>query len=344
MSQAGPLSRLAAAVALAAGLLLAPQAGRAQAQTDVKFVLDWALQGNYAMWSLAIDNGYFAREGLKVTMDRGFGSGDTVVKVATGAYDIGFADTNALVKFDAENPAKPVESFMQIYDNTLSAVVALKSKHITTPQDLVGKTMGAPDGEGSRLLFPAFARANHVDVSTIKWISVTPQMRETLLIQGQLDAVTGFVSTSVINLKAAGIADADIVAMPYGEYGLDLYGNGLIATAAYAEAHPQVLAGFVRASLAGLRDMLRDPKAAMLSLKKRDPLLDDQVELGRLQLILDRAMLTPFVKANGFGSVVPERMARAITVNAEAYNIATPPKPEVIYTTKFLPPQSERMP
>jgi len=344
MPPASLLSRLAVPAALAASLALAPQAGRAQALTDVKFTLDWALQGNYAMWSLAIDNGYFAREGLKVTMDRGFGSGDTVVKVAAGAYDIGFADTNALVKFDADNPDKPVISFMQIYDNTLSAIVALKSKHITTPQDLVGKTLGAPDGEGSRLLFPAFARANKLDTSTIKWISVTPQMRETLLMQGQLDAITGFISTAVINLKAAGIAADDIVTMPYAEYGLDLYGNGLIATAAYEAKNPKVLAGFVRATLAGLRDMLRDPKAAMVSLKKRDPLLNDAVELERLQLILDRAMLTPFVKANGFGSVVPERMARAITVNAEAFGVANPPKPEMIYTTKFLPPQSERMP
>jgi len=336
------LCRLVLPVALAFGIALPPRS--AAAETDVKFCLDWALQGNYAMWSLAMDNGYFAREGLKVTMDRGYGSGDTIIKVASGTYDIGFGDINGLVKFDGENPDKPIVSFLQVYDNTLASVVALKSKNIKTPQDLVGKTMGAPDGEGSRLLFPAFARANKVDISTVKWISVTPQMREALLMQGQLDAITGFISTSVINLKAAGIAPSDIVVMPYAEYGLDLYGNGLMASAAYAEKHPQVLAGFVRATLAGLRDMLRDPKAAMASLKKRDPLLNDAVELERLQLILDRAMLTPFIKANGFGSVVPERMARAVAVNAEAFGVATPPKPEVIYTTKFLPPQSERMP
>jgi NitT/TauT family transport system substrate-binding protein len=344
MSQAGLLSRLVAPAVLAAGLVLTPQAGRAQPLTDVKFTLDWALQGNYAMWSLAIDNGYFAREGLKVTMDRGFGSGDTIIKVASGTYDIGFADVNGLVKFDGENPDKPIVSFLQIYDNTMAAVVTLKSKRIATPQDLVGKTLGAPDGEGSRLLFPAFARANKLDVSTVKWISVTPQMRETLLMTGELDAVTAYTSTAVINLKAAGIPADDIVAMPYPRYGLDLYGNGLVATSAYAEKNPKLLAGFVRASLAGLRDMIRDPTAAIASLKKRDPLLNDQVELERLQLMLDQTMLTPFVKANGFGSVVPERMARAVAVNAEAFGVATPPKPETIYTTKFLPPQSERMP
>jgi NitT/TauT family transport system substrate-binding protein len=337
------LPRLALTALLVAGLLPG-RAGHAEPLTNVKFSLDWALQGNYAMWSLAIDNGYFAREGLNVTMDRGFGSGDTIIKVASGTYDIGFADINGLVKFDADNPDKPILSFFQLYDTTLASVVTLKSKNIKVPQDLVGKTMGAPEGEGSRVLFPAFARANKLDTSTIKWISVTPQMRETLLIQGQLDAVTGFISTSVINLKAAGVKAEDIVAMPYGEYGLDLPGSGLIAKASYAEANPKVLQGFVRATLAGLRDMLRDPKAAMASLKKRDPLLNDDVELARLQLILDRTMLTPFFKANGFGSVVPERMARAVKVNAEAFGVANPPSPETLYSVKYLPPQSERMP
>jgi len=132
------------------------------------------------------------------------------------------------------------------------------------------------------------------------------------------------------DLKGAVLRDASF-------FRTDLSGAALVRADGYR-------AKFVRATLAGLRDMLRDPKAAMVSLKKRDPLLNDAVELERLQLILDRAMLTPFVKANGFGSVVPERMARAITVNAEAFGVANPPKPETIYTTKFLPPQSERMP
>lgn len=331
-------------LALAAFALAAPLTGARAQDTEVKVAVDWALQGNHAVWTVALDKGYFAREGLKVTLDRGFGSGDTIVKVAAGAYDIGFADVNSLVKFDADNPAKSVTCFMQIFDNTLSAVITLKSTGIKTPQDLLGKTLGAPDGESSRILFPAFARANKLDPAAIKWISVTPQLRETLLVQHRVDAIPGFTSTAIFNIKAAGVKPEDIVTLPYVDYGLDLYGNGLVTTAAYAEKHPQVLAGFVRATLSGLREVIRDPKAAIVSLKKRDPLLNDQIELDRLQLVLDKAMLTPFVKANGFGTVVPERMTRAVAINAEAFGVAEPPKPETLYTTKFLPPQSERMP
>ena len=332
------LSRLAL---LALGLLLAVPA---RAETEVKFVLDWALQGNHALWTVALEKGYFAKEGLKVTMDRGFGSGDSLIKVASGAYDIGFCDVNGIVKFNAENPSKPMVNVLMMFDNLLAAVVSLKSKNIAKPADLVGKTLASPDGEGSRLLFPAFARANKLDASSVKWISVTPQMRETLLVQGQTDAITGFTSTAIFNIKAAGIPVGDIVTMPYPEYGVPLYGNGLNVTAAYAEKNPQVIAGFVRATIAGWRDMVRDPKGSMASLKKRDPLLNDAVELERLQHVLDKALLTPAIKAKGIGTIEPERMAQAVQINAEAFQVANPPKPETIYTTKFLPPQADRMP
>jgi NitT/TauT family transport system substrate-binding protein len=323
-------------------LALAP--GAARAETEVKFVLDWALQGNHAMWALAFEKGYFAREGLKVTMDRGFGSGDSTIKVGSGTYDIGFSDVNGLVKFNAENPLNRVIDVLQVFDNLLAAVVTLKPKNIKTPQDLVGKTLASPDGEASRLLFPAFARANKIDPASVKWISVTPQMRETLLVQGQTDAITGFSSTAIFNIKAAGVKADDIVVMGYPEYGVPLYGNSINVTAAYAEKNPQAVAGFVRASIAGWRDMVRDPKAGIAALKKRDPLLNEQVELDRLQYVLDKALLTPAIKAKGLGTVDPGRMTQAVALNAEAFKVANPPKPETIYTTKFLPPQAERMP
>ena len=316
----------------------------ARAETEVKFVLDWALQGNHAIWALALDRGYFSREGLKVTMDRGFGSGDSTIKIGSGTYDLGFSDVNGLVKFNADNPSHAVIDVLQIFDNLLASVVTLNANHINTPQDLVGKTLASPDGEASRLLFPAFARANHIDPASIKWISVTPQMRETLLVKGQTDAIAGFSSTAFFNIRAAGVPVSDIVVMGYPEYGVALYGNSLNVTKAYADQHPDVVAGFVRATIAGWRDTVRDPKAGIAALKKRDPLLNEQVELDRLQYVLDKSMLTANIKANGLGAIDTERMARAVKINAEAFQVANPPPPEAIYTTKFLPPKSERLP
>ena len=86
------LGGLQAGLALAMPSLVPWRAARAQSPTNVKFVIDFTYQGNHAIWGLALAQGLFTREGLAVTMNRGYGSGDTIVKVASGAYDVGFAD------------------------------------------------------------------------------------------------------------------------------------------------------------------------------------------------------------------------------------------------------------
>ena len=164
----------------------------AQSATNAKFVVDFTYQGNHAIWGLALAQGIFSREGLNVTMDRGYGSGDTIVKVASGAYDIGFADVNAAVKFNAQNPDKRVIAVLQVFNRTLSSIITLKKSGIADPKQLPGHTVGAPEADASRLLFPAFAKKNGIDPSSVTWKSIAPNLRETILIQGQVDAISGF--------------------------------------------------------------------------------------------------------------------------------------------------------
>jgi NitT/TauT family transport system substrate-binding protein len=82
----------------------------------------------------------------------------------------------------------------------------------------------------------------------------------------------------------------------------------------------------------------------MRALHKRDPLFDMDLERKRFDMALQQAILTPAVKAHGFGTIDPARMALTIQANAQAYDIANPPAPEQVYTTRFLPPEAERMP
>src|ERR1700758_1108628 len=128
----------------------APSVLRAQT-ASMKFVVDFAYQGNHAIWGLALAQGMFQKLGLNVTMDRGYGSGDTIVKVASGAYDVGFADVNAAVKFNAQNPDKRVIAVLQVFDRPLSAFITLKKSGITEPKQLPGHTVGAPEADASRL-------------------------------------------------------------------------------------------------------------------------------------------------------------------------------------------------
>jgi len=79
----------------------------AQSPTPIKFQLDWRFEGPAALFLHPAAKGYFKAAGLDVTIDAGNGSGGTVTRVASGAYDMGFADLAALMEFHANNPDSP---------------------------------------------------------------------------------------------------------------------------------------------------------------------------------------------------------------------------------------------
>ena len=200
--------------ALTAAVLAATSAAHAQ-NTPIKFQLDWRFEGPAALFLTPAAKGYFKDARLDVTVDAGNGSGGTVTRVASGAYDMGFADMAALMEFHANNvdaPNKPV-AVMMVYNDTPASVMVLKKSGIKTPADLSGKKFGAPVFDAGRHAFPIFAKANAI--SNVTWTAMDPALRETMLIRGDIDAITGFTFTSLLNLEARGVKAADVVVLPY---------------------------------------------------------------------------------------------------------------------------------
>jgi len=331
-------------IAAAGGAALALPAMRtARAQSQLRFCLDWALQGNHGMWALADDRGIYRREQLSVRMDRGFGSGDAIVKVGSGAYDVGFADFAGAVKFNAENPQNRLVMIYPVFDRTAAALVTLKGRGIEKPQDVVGKTIGAPEGEASRMLFPAFARVAGIDASRVRWTSLAANLRDTMLRTGQVDAVSGFLFTVHFNLVGIGVPEDQILGWPFAEHGLDLYGNGVFCRAEWLERNQETAARFVKASVEGLKLLLNDVPGGMAALKRREPLFDEALETRRFAMTRDRSIITPNTRANGLGYLDMARAKQLVEVNAEALGVANPPTVESMFTDRYLPPKSERM-
>ncbi|MBB5516140.1 NitT/TauT family transport system substrate-binding protein [Rubricella aquisinus] len=317
--------------------------GAAAAQTELPFALDWRFEGPSAPYFLAIDNGIFAAAGLEVEIAEGRGSLDAIPKVATGAFPVGFADINSLMRFLDQNPGAPVTAVMMIYDKPPFAVVGRKSQGVSVPADLEGRVLGAPPPDGAWAQFPIFAAENNLNIENITVEPVGFPTREPMLAEGQVDAVTGFSFSSTLNLKRLGVPADDISVILMADEGVELYGNAIIANTDFVDASPEALTAFLGAIAEGWKQAIADPGAAVDALLERNPAADKALEVERLQMAIDANVLTDYVAANGIGGIDPTRMANAIEQTKSVYEFNSEPDASVFFTDAYLPPAEARM-
>jgi NitT/TauT family transport system substrate-binding protein len=315
----------------------------ATAQTAIKFSLDFKFEGPSAPFVVAIDKGYFKAEGLDVTIDSAGGSLEPINRVASGTYDMGFGDINSLIKFRDANPSAPLKAVFMLYNKPAFSIVGRKSRGVSAPKDLEGKKLGAPPPDGAYAQWPIFTQANGIDASKVTIVSVGFPVREPMLAAGEVDAITGFSFSSFINLKDRGVPASDITVLLMADYGVNLYGNTIIVNPKFAAEKPEAVKSFLRAFLKGLQETVKNPAGSVDSVLKRNDVAKKDVELERLQIALKDNILTPEVKANGYGTVDMARLDKSIDQIALTYQFKNAkPKGADIFDTSFLPADADR--
>lgn len=318
-------------------------AAPAMAQTDIKLTLDWRFEGPAAGFLLAQDNGYFADEGLNVTIDTGNGSVEAIPRVATGAYQLGFGDINSLIKFLDEDPTQPVEAIMMIYDKPVFSVIGRKSQGVTDdPKSLEGKKLGAPPPDGAFAQWPAFVEAADIDTSGITLESIGFPVREPMLASGDVDGVFGFAFSVILNLKANGVPDEDISTILFADHGLNLYGNAIMVNETFAEENPEAVKGFLRALAKGFADAVADPAAGAAAVLTRNETLDINTETERLTMANEMNIKTPYVIENGFGGIDEDRLAASIETLKISMGLQGNVTAADVFDPQYLPAVEER--
>jgi NitT/TauT family transport system substrate-binding protein len=161
-------------------------------------------------------------------------------------------------------------------------------------------------------------------------------------VRGDVDAITGFSFTSILNLEARGVKAEDVVVLPYPQYGVKLYGNVVIVGEEFLKKNPDAVKRFLKAFSKGVKDVVADPKMAIATVKARDGIINEELELRRLKLCLDATVLTPDARAEGFGNALAPRLSLMASQVSDAFGTKERINPTSVWNGALLPGEAER--
>ena len=328
------LLRAAAAALIGVGAtLLAPALARAQ---DVKLLLDWIPTGDYAAYYAAVDRGFYKEAGLNVTIERGFGSSDTVTKIATGVAQFGIADIGALMAGSVRSQV-PVRAIASIYTRPPHSIFVLADSPIRTFKDLEGRSLAGAPGSAVRVFLPLVLSRNKVDIGKVQIINSEPATMGPLLVSGKANAVTGFLPNRPRFEAMAKEQGKEVRVLQFSET-LQIYGNALIASDATIAKNPELVRRFVAATLRGLEFTRTNPRAATESMARMVPGIEAQREMAAAEIANALVFDSEVAKRLPVGSFDAAQLRRTWETVAEAQQLeAKGVNPESFVTREFLP-------
>jgi NitT/TauT family transport system substrate-binding protein len=315
------------AVAVSAGF-----SSNSEAQSKKVLVqLAWVVGGLHAGFFVAKEKGFYASKGLDVTINRGFGSGDTAKVVATGAAQ--FGEVNVPTAIISRGKEIPLTIIGVIIGKAPESILSFAEKGIRKPQDVEGKTFAEASGAAIMVTWPAFAKLAEIDISKATHIPVEAAAKPAVFFSGQVDWVPGFRpgfdEPIILRARKEG---KKLHFIRWEDYGWKVYGNGLVTHNDLLKREPKTVANFVSATMEGYAYAIAHPDEALDITLKANPELDRESARLSLLFAID-AIMAKVSQEKGLGYMEEDRMAFQIKLMSDLMKFS-PPKD--VYTNQFI--------
>ena len=314
--------------------LLLASAGLAVAQDKVRFQTDWIPSGEHAMYYGGWSKGIYAKHGIDITITRGYGSGDTVTKLAGGASDFGVADLAAVFTARARTNV-PVKTIAVLYNESPHSLFVLKSSGIATFKGLEGKKIGITPGNSHRFYFPEVAKKAGTDPAKIVWTNMDGAAMAAQLIAKNIDAAPFYSIHHYYINKAAVKAGEEIVALPFVSVGFKIYAASLITSDKMIAEKPDLVKRFLAASREVFEWTRANPDEACKLHVARFPEVELDDCLGSVKAVMN-FVFTDHGKEFGWGKEGTERLKFSWDIIAEANDLKKDYDFKQAIDTKFV--------
>lgn len=319
-----------AARSVAVACALAAIAGGAAAAEKLTFVLNWTPKADHAPYYYALKQGWYTAAGVDLTIEGGRGSGATVQRVAAGAAELGVADMATMMV--ARGKGSDLRAVMGIYTLSPQTFYWLKSSGIKSPQDFVGKKIGAPAGDAAVAMFPSFAKAVGIDPKSVNFVNVTPAAKLSALKSGTVDIVPYFFDVHDLVMDEFGDS---VQFLQWKDVGLNPYGNAIFVKESALASKQKAVEAFVKVSqkafaacMANFQPCLDAVASSTTGLN----LVTENKSWKRIKFLLsDEAS-----QKTALGWIDGGRVAKDYQLIATTMGIDKPFDPKQAFTTEFL--------
>lgn len=227
--------------------------------------LQWVTQAQFAGYYVALEKGWYAEEGISLSIRSGGPDISPVSAVMAGNAE--FATSMLADLTLAVQQGQPVVSIAQIQQQNGLLLLARRDSGIETPADFIGKRVGVWLGSWETQ-FRALAAQQ--GLTSDKFEVVAQGFSMDAFLSGDLDVASAMIYNEYYVVLESGVAADTLRIIDYADYGLDFPGDTLFTTREMVEQNPALCTRMLRASLRGWQYAIDNPEEAVDIVLKYD--------------------------------------------------------------------------
>ena len=303
-------------------------------KVKIRFAESWVLSAENIGEFVALDKGWYAEEGIDITIRRGHGAADTFKRVAAGELDIG---RSVLVSVALGRGTGAKVRIVQVIMHTSPYGLAyLEGIGVSRPKDLEGRKVGIPAGSSVLQFWPAFAKVNAIDPGKVTILNIEAAALPPSLAAHSVDAVDSWLVNLPAFEDAAAQTGRKVGYFLWSDYGLkDMYGAAFVASEETIEKRAAMVEKFVRATIRGQAYALAHPKEAVEIFVKHNPGRSEPMT-GRQWKTMERLSRDEQFAREGLGFANPEKMEKALDLIRTYVGLKAPVDAKDLYTNAFV--------